>query len=505
MTIDYLYKKEQNKATTGYFSCEPQGLSLEEKLQALRINPNDSFLHLNILISLREKGVDELKDLVGKVYDKSLNTYVDPTLAALLLECAYLYSEHQALKALFPKDALEKLSWQSPLIYLRELASFKPLDFWPRLDGSIQKHESLDSELKVKILANFASKDLEDWLNHLSSLDGLLANLHETYKTKEIPGIKVLPPNELYREAVSILLEADLLEGAEMRHVSSLAPIALLRDFKIDLKVQDGTIDYRLKGKATAYGRGFSLLQARVSYVMEIIERASVYVSLENKGGELIIYDRAHPLELVRGSFDSLCSRYNLLPKVALDLDPKFNSIPLTFVKGETSLGEEIFVPLQLVLLFGNLNEPEIRQAIGSTGLASGSTLAQAKVHALCEIIERDAEAISPFNLKRCFRLKSHDPKIQGLLDDYLARGISVYFQDLTWELGVPVYQAFLYDEEGVVVRASAANLSGARAILSALTETPWPYDASQAAPYGKPSSHALDNLPWRYLEDLPN
>ena len=158
-----------------------------------------------------------------------------------------------------------------------------------------------------------------------------------------------------------------------------------------------------------------------------------------------------------------------------------------------------MLVPAQAVFLFFNADEPALFMAGGSTGLASGNIMEEARVAALTEIIERDAEATTPFRKDRCFRLATRDPRLQALLDDYAARGMQVQFQDITTELGVPVYQCFVMGPRGQVARATGANLCGARAALAALTETPWPY------PYGGPTGPALSNLPVRMLEDLPD
>lgn len=90
-------------------------------------------------------------------------------------------------------------------------------------------------------------------------------------------------------------------------------------------------------------------------------------------------------------------------------------------------------------------------------------------------------------------------------MEDYAARGIRVQFQDLTTELGLPVYQCFVTALDGTVARATGANLNGARAALAALTETPWPYVWARPAPFGKASGPGLAALPERVLEDLPD
>ena len=127
------------------------------------------------------------------------------------------------------------------------------------------------------------------------------------------------------------------------------------------------------------------------------------------------------------------------------------------------------------------------------------------KKYMLMEVIERDADATTPFCRHTCFTLCSRDPRIQGLLDDYAARGIRVQFQDITSEFGVPVYRCFVTARDGSVATATGAGLRGSDAALSALTETPWPYSWATPAPHGVASGPGLAGLARRALEDLPD
>ena len=68
----------------------------------------------------------------------------------------------------------------------------------------------------------------------------------------------------------------------------------------------------------------------------------------------------------------------------------------------------------------------------------------------------------------------------------------------MTTEFGVPCYQSFVTGSDGSVVRGAGAGLSGPGALLSALTETPYPY------PNGPASAPVPAGLAQRRLEDLP-
>ena len=243
--------------------------------------------------------------------------------------------------------------------------------------------------------------------------------------------------------------------------------------------MRNSRLNHSLRGQATAYGRGLSLAQARASYAMEIVERASAYVSVgpgqAGIGGEVL--DRKLPLLLIKARYADLKAQGRaVLDPGLLPLEASCPDAPLYWLTARAVDGAEVLVPAQAVFLFCNLDEPGLFLAGGSTGLASGNSLDEAKVAAITEILERDAEATTPFSRARCFTLRSRDQRIQSLLEDYAARGIRVQFQDLTTELGLPVYQCFVTALDGTVARATGANLNGARAALAALTETPWPY-----------------------------
>jgi len=190
----------------------------------------------------------------------------------------------------------------------------------------------------------------------------------------------------------------------------------------------------------------------------------------------------------------------------ALDLSRVRLEVPYEGQKIYWMPGEErfegglrpILVPVQFVYLFCNLEEQSLFSALGSTGLASGNTLAEAKVHALCESLERDAEAVTPFDLSRCFRLTARDERVARLLSDYEEANLHVWFMDCTSEFGVPCYKAVVLGRHGDVNKGMGAHLSGPRAVVSAMTEIPYPFPGPATLP-------APEGLPVRVLEELPD
>ena len=179
-----------------------------------------------------------------------------------------------------------------------------------------------------------------------------------------------------------------------------------------------------------------------------------------------------------------------------------YRNEPFYWMEGErlTADGSEsIWVPVQCVFLFCNLDERSLFSGLGSTGLASGNTVAEARLSALYELIERDSEAVNPYHPSRCFRIYSKDDRMNAIFEDYRTRCIHLQFQDISPAFGIPCCTCFVTHRDGSVAKGGGANLNGKRAVLSALTETPYPY------PLGPPSAPSPPDLPWLEFETLPD
>ena len=517
--LDYAYTHEQTQATTGYFSCvPPEELEFEAALERLEAAPLDDFLHLHLLRHLSAQGTDHLAGLAGSCYDAEKDVFVRPVLAALLLECAILLPQQEKACANFPADAAARLSHDSPALYLRAVcrSDMSAAAAWSELfRNNICEHHALPRPEEAGIPLLFTQESIAEAARSMAAGTDSIAVHHRRLAANAAPAWQRPPAQETFLRALDALMEAGVIAGPEMRHEASLSPIALLRAWQVDMEVRCGAAQHRLQGQATAYGRGLSLAAARASYAMEIVERSSAYVSIgppQDECGGLDglahagqVLDRKRPLPLFKARFSELQARGraaldpNLLP-----VEAPYADSPLHWLPATTPDGSEVLVPAQAVFLFCNLDEQALFLAGGSTGLASGNTPEEARQAALTEIFERDAEATTPYSRSRCFTLKSRDARLQSLLDDYAACGINVQFQDITTEFGLPVYQCFVTGRDGALARATGAGLSGPRAALAALTETPWPYSTSQSV-RPRPSGPGLAGLPVRVLEDLPD
>jgi ribosomal protein S12 methylthiotransferase accessory factor len=299
-------------------------------------------------------------------------------------------------------------------------------------------------------------------------------------------------------DALQKLLQAGVQVANEMRHEASLSPIALLRSWQVDIAVNCGRHRYRLQGEQISYGRGFELSAARAACVMEIVERVSSYTSVASD--HVPGYERDYALIRARASELRRHGRSYLDPN-RLGLEAPYRDDPLYWIEGQTPSDkglEPILVPMQCIFLFCNLDESKLFSALGSNGLGAGTSLAQAKCQALLEIIERDSEATVPFSPKRLFEIESDDSQMARLLAHYRKNDIQVGFMDITGPLGVPCCKCFVAHPDGTIVAGTSAHLTAARALTSALTETPYPF-------YGPPSRPLPPSAVRVPLEQLPD
>lgn len=503
-TLHYAYRHTVTEATTGYFSCEPDPeLTFDAALARLEATPLDEFLHRMLLRYLGARPLEELQGLAQRSSERLV-------LQALLLECAVINADLAVLQASFAPDALERCLDATPLPYLRwsQLPSRELHTAWSVFfAANITGHHILphpdEEELPLLYTLQEAEQASAGEGGENPGEDGaaLLAHVHAELLRTPAPAWQRPPAKETALRALELLVENGIVAGVEMRHEASLSPIALLRKWQLDIAVRCGNLDYTLRGEATTYGRGLSLADARASYAMEMVERASAYANVDGGPGQCTVKGLTRATPLFHGTRDALQAQgHRVLDPDRLPLEVPYAEQALYWMESEEAgTGHCVLVPAQSVYLFCNLDEAALCMSPGSTGLASGNSLAEAKAAALTEILERDAEATVPYDRSRCFTLRSRDARLQSLLDDYAARGIHVQFLDLTSEWGVPCYQAFVMGARGELFRATGAGLSGERAALSALTEVPYPY------PGGAPSAPPLRALPERLLEELPD
>lgn len=222
-----------------------------------------------------------------------------------------------------------------------------------------------------------------------------------------------------------------------------------------------------------AQGKGLTDLDAKVSTIMEALERAVA--------GEPSV-------ELVRGSASSLqamdCAVDRLDCLIALhkpDLGPDEET---EWVAGRNILtGDTIHIPFEAVVLD---RTRDARYWMSSDGLASGNNLEEAIFHGVLERIERDAHVLwqvgaAAYRYSRCVDPRGfEDSALTGLIDKIEASGLALRLFDITSDIAIPCFTAMLgpgdiHGERDIrlveVTGGTGAHPSPVRAAIRAVTE----------------------------------
>ncbi len=492
--LEYLLELEETEKATGFFVNRPkEELGFEQFLSRHREAPNDEFMRRHLIRFVGEWSPERLKKAATSEYAG------DPFALSLLYDACLLNSKFESVRKHFDKADVKKFSQHSPLIFVRSygLKDYSVHSKWIRMfRRNLFEHHPMESPEKIGLEPPFSREELEPFRRKAASID-------ELFEPSAPPAFDAEAANrsagETFDRAMGILDRIGIVADKEMRHVSSLSPIGLLRKWKLRVSVHTGRHRYEMSGIQTSYGRGLELEAARAAYAMEMLERYASFANADQDG--IVGYRKDFPLEYAR--FSGM-KRENMpaLDPNRLRLEVPYRDEPIFWIEGELASEEKpspVWVPAQCVFLFFNLDEIKLFSGLGSTGLASGNTMAEAKRSALLEIVERDCEATVPYDPAKCFDIETRDPKLRSLLVNYAEAGIRVQFQDLTTPMGVPCCKCFVVAPDGEVVKGTSAHLDAKRALVSAMTETAYPF------PYGQPSGPGLENILRVPVENLPN
>ena len=490
-SIIYTLSLKETDASTGFFACVPDpALSLEQTLVYLDLHPLDTFMYRHALELLGRLPLEQVHAL------KASESSGHPVRRALMAEAALSFPHLSSIGTAIDSKELAQAAACTPSITLRAKArpDCEIHKRWNQLlADNLSRHQLLPAPDQAPCPWPYSAEAVADPGGVY--ITQILASLPHD-RSQRVPR-----PSSAETAAIALeKLEAlGILTGGEMRHESSLSPYGLLRKWRLAIQVACGRHRFSLSGLQTAYGRGLCLDDARASYAMEIVERCSSFASAASGG--LLNYEQGHRIH--HGAFSTL-QRGAIAPidPNAFGVDVAYNDEPLHWIEGvrRTRGGDEaVLVPVQSVFLFSNLDEIDLYAGHGSTGLASGNTMTEAKLSALMELVERDGEATHPFHHAMCFQVEARDPQVAALLEDYRGRGIQFQFQDISPPYGIPCCKCFVTDMDGRIAKGTAASLNGRHAVLSALTETPYPY------PFGPPSGPGLLQLPQLAFEQLPD
>ncbi|MEH7902597.1 YcaO-like family protein [Rhizobium laguerreae] len=186
-----------------------------------------------------------------------------------------------------------------------------------------------------------------------------------------------------------------------------------------------------------AQGKGLTDLDAKVSTVMEALERAVA--------GEPTV-------DLVRGTSSRLqamghkTDALNCMTAVHKpDLGPDEET---EWVAGVNILtGEAVYIPFEAVVLD---RTRDTRYWMSSDGLASGNNVEEAILHGVLERIERDAHVLWQVGAEADRYAGCTDPRgfqdgaLDGLIDKIETSGLALRLFDITSDIGIPCFTAML-------------------------------------------------------------
>ncbi|MFC1884556.1 YcaO-like family protein [Thermodesulfobacteriota bacterium] len=491
--MEYKMTRVGTALGVGWFSCIPdKETDMEGALAHIKNQPNDVFMHMVLLDRLRDLNPDELEPMIAKGLDG------DPILLALTYEASILNSKFGSLLEHFKGVDVEVLADKTPLMYIEwflKKNSDESLYWLREFSKNSNLHEPLPAPEESEFPLPFEKSSIDKWLENSGAIEKPLAAVESK---KEI-----IKGRQLREEAGALVKKLEgmgILTGWEARTEATLCPFAVERPWNLEVKVETGRNKWKLTGTLMSYGRGMNIHQARMSCAMEAVERLSAFASIDSA---LNVTGSKHEYVLKKATWESLKNEgAEVLDPNEMCLEVPYRNQELYWIEGERLYEDglkKIFIPAQTVLLFSNLDETSLTSGLPSDGLGAGKTMEDAKLHAILEVIERDADKVMPYSMERCFVLDADDSKVRETIEGNLRKGIQIQLLDITSEFGIPCYRAFVQGPGGVLLKGSAAHLDGRAAVVSALTEVPYPY------PYWFGSMSAAKKLKTLEYEDLPN
>lgn len=238
------------------------------------------------------------------------------------------------------------------------------------------------------------------------------------------PFIREISPTETLAKMTPFLREIGVSRIADISGLDSIGlPVA---------------VAYRPNARSltTCHGKGVTLTEAKTSAVMEALERHCA----ENP-----------KVTLRYASFDELRDEgrvvdLDILPRIVEEPPSKTRRSLWARATAMTS-GDNVWVPFEIVHLDYALPLPTNLECLllGSGGLASGNTMKEAAVHAISELIERDALTLWRAKATRiqetAVDLESvDDPWCSDILSAVIRSGTRAAVWDMTSDLGVPAF-----------------------------------------------------------------
>lgn len=234
---------------------------------------------------------------------------------------------------------------------------------------------------------------------------------------------RTMSPEETLKKISKITLDIGLTRTSNITHLD-----------RIKIPVFTSVRPLAEEGAVSVYaGKGPTEIHAKVSSIMEAVERYSAEMQVNDK---TIVkkYDEK----------DCINPEDLILPK------DSYNNEEIEWSEGYSVItGEKIFIPSNAV--FHPYNKEKIKHIFlsNTNGLASGNTLEEAIFHGMMEVVERDSwslfEAFKE-NKKEINCDNSTNEYIQSLINKFTEANVSIKLIDLTSENDIPTIGAVSED-----------------------------------------------------------
>ncbi|MEU0030846.1 YcaO-like family protein [Streptomyces sp. NPDC006335] len=217
---------------------------------------------------------------------------------------------------------------------------------------------------------------------------------------------------------------------------------------------------------SVSQGKGHTLLLAKISAVMESVEMWHAEFACPTSIHSAV---PAHGLDLPYRLADLAQHAGSLLT----------DNSPLDWVSARGLVsGRPVPLPrecVQLTSVAGEAWHPR-GLLVSTNGLASGNSFAEAALHAVYEVIERDALSqltSAPDDPRRAIRVETvSDPMCTPLIEQILGKGVFLDVAVVPNRWKVPCFAAFVWSEDFALLTAgSGAHSSPSVALSRALTE----------------------------------
>ncbi len=489
--MQYRLSRTATGMGVGWFSCVPEKeLEFRVAVEYSRAHPNDHFMRKYLLEASSRLEPHQLEALIKKD---------DPFLLSLVYETCLVNEKFKKLIPEFDSSNIKTLAEYTPFIYIRwSMQDNKNQSsnlYWLRkFSENTNLHTPLPDPGNTEFPILFDQSAIDQWKAETVSIKEMAGEDKKKSSFSHRPA-----PRELARHLSQKLEKLGILTGWETRTEATLSPYAIERPWNLDITIDQGRNQLRLIGEQVSYGRGLNIHQARISCVMEAAERYSSFADISF--GQATGYKKDHIL--IKASLLDMKNRgLEGLDPNRMNLEVPYENQEIYWIPAETGINgppRTVYVPVQWVFLFPNLDEPALTSGLASNGLAAGGSMEEARLSALLEVIERDAEKVMPYCPDRCFLLEAEDEKIREIILGNRQKGINIQIVDMTSELGIPCYRAFIQGPGGVVLKGSGAHLDARRAVIAAITEIPYPY------PYWFGSMAVPQNVPTLEFEELPD